>query len=47
MQTPEKTRSLAEEQERWEQLTLLPFTARRPESRATFRTQGGLPLERL
>jgi methylmalonyl-CoA mutase N-terminal domain/subunit len=47
MQTPEKTRSLAEEQERWEQLTLLPFTERRPESRATFRTQGGLPLERL
>jgi len=47
MQTPEKTRSLSEEQERWEQMTLLPFTERRPESRATFRTQGGLPLERL
>jgi methylmalonyl-CoA mutase N-terminal domain/subunit len=47
MQTPEKTRSIAEEQERWEQLTLLPFTERRPESRALFRTQGGLPLERL
>jgi methylmalonyl-CoA mutase N-terminal domain/subunit len=47
MQTHEKTESLAGEQERWEQLTLLPFTERRPESRATFRTQGGLPLERL
>jgi methylmalonyl-CoA mutase N-terminal domain/subunit len=28
-------------------LTLLPFTERRPESRPSFRTQGGLPLERL
>jgi methylmalonyl-CoA mutase N-terminal domain/subunit len=46
MQT-ESVRSIADEQERWEQMTLLPFTERRPESRATFRTQGGLALERL
>ncbi len=32
----------------WEQLTLLPFVERRPESRATFRTQGGhAALERV
>jgi methylmalonyl-CoA mutase N-terminal domain/subunit len=47
MQTTEKTQTLDGELERWEQLTLLPFTERRPESRPSFRTQGGLPLERL
>src|ERR1700736_851560 len=47
MQTPEKVRTAAEEREAWEQLTLLPFVERRPEARETFRTQGGLPLERI
>ena len=47
MQTTEKTQTLDGELERWEQLTLLPFTERLPESRPSFRTQGGLPLERL
>lgn len=31
----------------WEQLTLFPFTERRPEARDVFRTQGGTELERL
>src|ERR1700736_832871 len=47
MQTPEKVRTAADDREEWEQLTLLPFTERRPESRETFRTLGGLPLERI
>ena len=41
MQTPEKTRTAADDREEWEQLTLLPFTERRPEARETFRTLGG------
>src|SRR6202166_1768381 len=47
MQTPEKVRTAADDREAWEQLTLLPFVERRPEARETFRTQGGLPLERI
>jgi methylmalonyl-CoA mutase cobalamin-binding domain/chain len=47
MQISEKTRTAADDREEWEQLTLLPFTERRPESRETFRTLGGLPLERI
>ena len=31
----------------WEQMTLLPFTERRPERRETFRTISGTPLERI
>ncbi|MBC5809522.1 MAG: methylmalonyl-CoA mutase [Candidatus Eremiobacteraeota bacterium] len=31
----------------WEQLTLLPFTARRPERRESFRTLSGTELQRL
>jgi methylmalonyl-CoA mutase cobalamin-binding domain/chain len=38
---------IADELQEWEQLTLLPFTARRPESREVFRTISGAPLERL
>src|ERR1017187_3367186 len=34
-------------QHEWEQLTLLPFTGRRPESKDVFRTLGGTPLERI
>ncbi|MEO7038808.1 MAG: methylmalonyl-CoA mutase family protein [Candidatus Elarobacter sp.] len=34
-------------QDQWEQLTLLPFVERRPESREIFRTQGGAALERV
>ncbi|HYW54394.1 MAG TPA: methylmalonyl-CoA mutase family protein, partial [Dongiaceae bacterium] len=45
MQTPEKT--VADELREWEQATLQPFTARRPESREVFRTLGGAPLERV
>ncbi|MBV8580383.1 MAG: methylmalonyl-CoA mutase family protein [Candidatus Eremiobacteraeota bacterium] len=45
MQTSERT--VAEQREEWEQLTLLPFAERRPESRATFRTLGGVALERV
>jgi 2-hydroxyisobutanoyl-CoA mutase large subunit len=40
-------RPIAEAQQQWEQLTLLPFTERRPESREAFRTQGGAVLERV
>jgi len=47
MLTPEKTRSVTDERREWEQLTLLPFTERRPEARETFRTQGGATLERV
>jgi methylmalonyl-CoA mutase cobalamin-binding domain/chain len=47
MQTPEKTRTLADDREEWEQLTLLPFTERRPEAREAFRTLGGVTLERV
>jgi methylmalonyl-CoA mutase cobalamin-binding domain/chain len=45
VQTTETT--IAEQQREWEQLTLLPFTERRPEAREVFRTQGGAPLERV
>ena len=45
MQTPEKT--LADELREWEQSTLQPFTARRPEQREVFRTLGGAALERV
>ncbi|MBV8645027.1 MAG: methylmalonyl-CoA mutase, partial [Candidatus Eremiobacteraeota bacterium] len=45
MQTSERT--VAEQREEWEQLTLLPFAERRPESRSTFRTLGGVALERV
>ncbi|HEX3549327.1 MAG TPA: methylmalonyl-CoA mutase family protein, partial [Candidatus Elarobacter sp.] len=45
MQTTDRT--IAEEQREWEQLTLLPFTERRPESREVFRTFSGAPLERV
>ena len=45
MQTTEPT--IADQLQEWEQLTLLPFTARRPESREVFRTLGGAPLERV
>lgn len=38
---------IAELQHEWEQLTLLPFTERRPEARDAFRTQGGAVLERV
>jgi methylmalonyl-CoA mutase N-terminal domain/subunit len=48
MQTsdPQTGEVIAARQE-WEQLTLLPFTERRPESREVFRTMGGTPLERV
>ncbi|MBV9408928.1 MAG: methylmalonyl-CoA mutase, partial [Candidatus Eremiobacteraeota bacterium] len=45
MQTSERT--VAEQRQEWEQLTLLPFAERRPESRETFRTLGGVGLERV
>ncbi|HZO95664.1 MAG TPA: methylmalonyl-CoA mutase family protein [Candidatus Baltobacteraceae bacterium] len=47
MQTTVKPHSVADDRREWEQLTLLPFTERRPESRELFRTIGGIPLERL
>jgi methylmalonyl-CoA mutase N-terminal domain/subunit len=47
MQTPEKIRTLADDREEWEQLTLLPFAERRPEWREAFRTLGGATLERV
>jgi methylmalonyl-CoA mutase N-terminal domain/subunit len=47
VQTPEKTRTIADDQRDWEQLTLLPFLERRPEARDAFRTQGGATLERI
>ncbi|MFN2459783.1 MAG: methylmalonyl-CoA mutase [Candidatus Velthaea sp.] len=47
MLTPEKTRSIADDKCEWEQMTLLPFTERRPESRTAFRTLGGATLERV
>jgi methylmalonyl-CoA mutase cobalamin-binding domain/chain len=34
-------------QREWEQMTLLPFTERRPERRTQFRTLSGTPLERI
>ena len=45
MQTTERT--LTEQRQEWEQLTLLPFIERRPEAREAFRTLGGTTLERL
>ena len=45
MQTPEMT--LADELREWEQSTLQPFVARRPEQREVFRTLGGAALERV
>ena len=48
MQTADpRTGPATEARENWEQLTLLPFTERQPESREVFRTMGGLPLERV
>jgi methylmalonyl-CoA mutase N-terminal domain/subunit len=47
MQTSAQAHSVAEDRREWEQLTLLPFTERRPESREVFRTIGGIPLERI
>ena len=47
MQTPEKPRTVTDDRLEWEQLTLLPFTERRPEARDVFRTLGGTPLERV
>ncbi|HTW84561.1 MAG TPA: methylmalonyl-CoA mutase family protein [Candidatus Sulfotelmatobacter sp.] len=47
MQTPVKPITVDEHREEWEQLTLLPFIERRPESREVFRTLGGVPLERV
>jgi methylmalonyl-CoA mutase N-terminal domain/subunit len=47
MQTPVKPSSIDEHRTEWEQLTLLPFTERRPEAREVFRTLGGTVLERV
>ena len=38
---------IAEAQQDWEQLTLFPFVARRPERRETFRTFSGTELQRI
>jgi methylmalonyl-CoA mutase N-terminal domain/subunit len=43
----DECRPVAEAQEQWEQLTLLPFIEKRPESRPVFRTLGNTPLERV
>ena len=47
MELSERTSRVADEKQAWEQETLAPFIARRPEARETFRTQGGAVLERL
>jgi methylmalonyl-CoA mutase N-terminal domain/subunit len=47
MQTHEHPTTVAEHQREWEQLTLLPFAERRPESREAFRTLGGTTLQRV
>ena len=47
MELKERPAGIATETERWEQLTLFPFMQRRPERRETFRTHGGMALERL
>jgi methylmalonyl-CoA mutase N-terminal domain/subunit len=39
--------AVTEAKREWEQMTLLPFTQRRPERRETFHTISGTPIERL